>query len=79
MPWREAEEAQAGEKAPAHGAVGRCPAVLKHLDSGLWWVWPVFGEVAAKVGFEAIFHDFCFVANVGYHGGSKNVQQPLEF
>tara|TARA_R110002073_G_scaffold156529_5_gene311842 strand:+ start:82 stop:318 length:237 start_codon:yes stop_codon:yes gene_type:complete len=34
MLWREAEEAQAGEKAPAHGAVGRCPAVLRTLTPG---------------------------------------------
>jgi len=34
-PWRADAKTQYGEKAPAHGAVGRCPAVLRTLIPGL--------------------------------------------
>tara|TARA_R110000751_G_scaffold96963_1_gene188866 strand:- start:1329 stop:1535 length:207 start_codon:yes stop_codon:yes gene_type:complete len=45
MPGREADVSQDGEKAPAHGAVGRCAAALRALFRAL------VGE-AAKVSFE---------------------------
>ncbi|WP_234973790.1 hypothetical protein, partial [Pseudosulfitobacter pseudonitzschiae] len=41
-PWRGDTELQYGEEAPAHGAVGRCPAVLRTLTPGfgVWgWRW----------------------------------------